>query len=173
MEYPASFPIITEGLAVPFLVYDLADLTLAVIPVGNDAAVGIRGTGDMAGIIIGKVLLSSLCRLNLMYPSPGVHLMACLILVSVLDSGNPASGIIRVHLGCPVCPLAPGGTDFLLQPIYSIGIFQLISVCKLALYPFSVCLIEMLFLQDSLTVCLRYQVSMVIVGDSYENTKLK
>ena len=42
MEYPASFPIITEGLAVPFLVYDLADLTLAVIPVGNDAAVGIR-----------------------------------------------------------------------------------------------------------------------------------
>ncbi|MFR6228479.1 MAG: hypothetical protein ACLUNJ_19870 [Enterocloster sp.] len=100
-------------------------------------------------------------------------MIACLILVSVLDSGNPASGIIRVHLGCPVCPLAPGGTDFLLQPIYSIGIFQLISVCKLALYPFSVCLIEMLFLQDSLTVCLRYQVSMVIVGDSYENTKLK
>ena len=67
MEYHTPFPVITEHLAVPLLVYNLADLTLAVIPVGNDAAVGIRGTGNMAGIIIGKVLLSSLCRLNLMY----------------------------------------------------------------------------------------------------------
>ncbi|BDF48703.1 hypothetical protein CE91St56_58260 [Lachnospiraceae bacterium] len=82
-------------------------------------------------------------------------MIACLILVSVLDSGNPASGIIRVHLSRPVCLLAPGGADFLLHPIDSIGIFQFISVCKLAVHQLSICPIEVLFLQGSLTVCLR------------------
>lgn len=44
--------VIPEGLAVALLVGDLADLSLTVVAVGDHAAVGIPGTGDIACKVI-------------------------------------------------------------------------------------------------------------------------
>ena len=107
MEHYASFPVIPACLAVPLLVYNLSNLPLAVIPVRDNASIGIHGAGNMTGIVIGVLLLPSLCSLSDV-PAPRVHMVACPVLISILDSGNPASGIIHVYLSRPVCLLLYG-----------------------------------------------------------------
>ena len=64
MEHYASFPVIPACLAVPLLVYNLSKLPLAVIPVRDNASIGIHGAGNMTGIVIGVLLLPSLCSLS-------------------------------------------------------------------------------------------------------------
>jgi len=61
MEHYASFPVIPACLAVPLLVYNLSKLPLAVIPVRDNASIGIHGAGNMT---IGVLLLPSLCSLS-------------------------------------------------------------------------------------------------------------
>ena len=98
MEYHAPFPVVAESLAAAFLVDDLADQALAVVAVGDHAAVGVRRTGDISGKVVGIPFFSSVCMLHLLNPSPAVHAVTGPVLISVLYAGDPASAVVAEAL---------------------------------------------------------------------------
>ena len=99
MEYHAPLTVIPEGLAVTLLVGDLADLSLTVVAVGDHAAVGIPGTGDIARKVIGIAFLPAVCLADVLDASPCVQVIAGLIAVAVYNTRDPSTAVIAVFLG--------------------------------------------------------------------------
>ena len=99
MEYHAPLTVIPEGLAVALLVGDLADLSLTVVAVGDHAAVGIPGTGDIARKVIGIAFLPAVCLADVLDASPCVQVIAGLIAVAVYNTRDPLSIFLGItHL---------------------------------------------------------------------------
>ena len=98
MEYHAPLTVIPEGLAVALLVGDLADLSLTVVAVGDHAAVGIPGTGDIARKVIGIAFLPAVCPADVLDASPCVQVIARLIAVAVYNTRDPSTAVIAVLL---------------------------------------------------------------------------
>ena len=96
MGFLAAFLIIVEILAVSLLVGDLAHLPLAVVTVGDGSSIGIRGAGDVAGIIVCIPLHAALRRVDFHDAAPLIQQKLRPVPISVLYPGDVPSGVIGV-----------------------------------------------------------------------------
>ena len=129
MEYHAPLTVIPEGLAVALLVGDLADLSLTVVAVGDHAAVGIPGTGDIARKVIGIAFLPAVCLADVLDASPCVQVIAGLIAVAVYNTCDPSTAVIAVLLYRFLFPAASCRADFRFPAMCAVCIPDLLPVC--------------------------------------------
>ena len=101
MRLLTSFFVTVKVFAVSFRIPDLTYLSETVIAIDDGIPVCVRGTGDVAGIVVGVVFHASFRRMDLQDPSPAVQDEIRPVPIPVCCPGHVPPGVMLQSLGRP------------------------------------------------------------------------